>query len=534
MLALCVIFSVISTFVSPIPFQGHNRVSHRLLLISFDGFRWDYDQDVDTPNLDSMARDGVKAKYMTPAFITITSPCHFTLLTGKYIENHGVIHNMYFNITSGEKLAYHGTQGKSMWWDNGSLPIWITAQRQGLKTGSIFFPGGNATYRGENVNMKKVEKRSHKWGNETEWRENIDTVMNWFLEQDLDFVALYFGEPDSTGHKYGPDSQERKDMVSQVDRTVGYIRNSLKKYGLESKVNIIITADHGMKTVQKGPEEIVLRNLTNFSFSDIQFHLVDYGPTGLLVPKEGSLEKVYQALKNAHPKLNVFKKEDIPARLHYSNNSRITPLVLYGEPGYVIHGFAKLQFNTGEHGFDNLDMDMQTIFRAVGPSFKQGLVVEPFESVHVYALMCELLGIKPEPHDGSLEVTRNMLLANINDDKEVRKDLLWWLDRSNLEKEETLYNSGLDLSDDRRQPEGLESHPRTAGDSGKMDCRGDSGICSGHSGIAASKVTIVSWNKSTISKAYKLRQKPVPFHITAHSIRSGEASLANKNHASAE
>ncbi|OCT60459.1 ectonucleotide pyrophosphatase/phosphodiesterase family member 7 isoform X2 [Xenopus laevis] len=409
MLVRCVILLALFTLGSPIPLEGHSKAPHKLLLISFDGFRWDYDQDVDTPNLNIMARDGVKAKYMTPAFITITSPCHFTLLTGKYIENHGVIHNMYFNITTGQKVSYHGTQGVSMWWDNGSLPIWITAQRQGMNTGSLFFPGGNATYRGENVNVKKVETRTHTWGNETEWRENVDTVIRWFTQQDLDFVALYFGEPDSTGHKYGPDSEERKQMVSQVDRTVGYIRKCVKDHGLEDKLNIIITADHGMRTVQKGPDEIVLNNIENFSLSDLQFHLVDYGPSGLLVPKEGNLEKVYNALKNGHPKLNVFKKEEVPVRLHFSKNARITPLVLYGDPGYVIHGFAKLQFNKGEHGFDNDDIEMKTIFRAVGPSFKQNVVVEPFESVHVYALMCELLGIKPEPNDGSLDVTRNML-----------------------------------------------------------------------------------------------------------------------------
>ncbi|XP_075436141.1 ectonucleotide pyrophosphatase/phosphodiesterase family member 7 [Ascaphus truei] len=411
MLSRRLLFCTLVALGSPVPFPGRGRAPHKLLLVSFDGFRWDYDQDVYTPNLDGMASDGVKARYLTPAFLTVTSPCHFTLLTGKYIENHGVIHNMYFNITSGEKLPYYPTQGVSMWWDNGSLPIWVTAQRQGLNTGSLFFPGGNATYRGETVNVRKVEPAGQKWGNETEWKENVETVMGWFTEGDLDFVALYFGEPDSTGHLHGPDSQKRKDMVSQVDRMVGFIRSRIEHYGLTSTLNVIITADHGMRTVLKAPlfDEIVLSRLPNFTFSDLQFHLVDYGPTGLLVPKEGKLEKVYQTLKGAHPKLNVYKKEELPGRLHYSNNPRITPLVLYGDPGYVIHGYFKVQINKGEHGFDNEDMDMKTIFRAVGPSFRKGLLVEPFESVHVYALMCQLLGITPEPHDGSLEVTRNML-----------------------------------------------------------------------------------------------------------------------------
>ncbi|KAL8163420.1 UNVERIFIED_CONTAM: Ectonucleotide pyrophosphatase/phosphodiesterase member 7 [Gekko kuhli] len=318
------------------PLQG-TSTREKLLLVSFDGFRWNYDQDVDTPNLDAMARDGVKARYMTPPFVTQTSPCHFSLLTGKYIENHGVIHNMWFNTSTGQKLPYYNTQRVSSWWDNGSLPIWITAQRQGLKTASLFFPGGNATYQGEQVNMKKVEGLFHKYNNATEWRQNIDLVMKWFTTDSFDFVALYFGEPDSTGHKYGPESQQRKEMVSQVDQTVGYLRQSIREHGMSSALNLIITSDHGMETVTK-KDEIHLQKVANFSFQDIQFELVDYGPQGLLVPKPGKLEQVYEALKNAHPNLHVYKKEEFPKRFRYANNSRITPLVLYSDPGYVIHG----------------------------------------------------------------------------------------------------------------------------------------------------------------------------------------------------
>eukprot|EP00076_Gallus_gallus_P027686 XP_015151082.1 ectonucleotide pyrophosphatase/phosphodiesterase family member 7 [Gallus gallus] len=393
---------------SPVP---HTSGRDKVLLVSFDGFRWDYDQDVDTPNLDAMAAEGVKARYMTPAFITLTSPCHFTLLTGKYMENHGVIHNMCFNTSTGVKLPYYSTQGIDSWWDNGSLPIWITAQRQGLKTGSIHFPGTKAKYQGEEVSMKLVEPPLFNYSNETIWRQNIDTAMEWFTVNNLDFITLYFGEPDSTGHKYGPESTQRRNMVGQVDKTIGYLRQRIRESGLESNLNLIITSDHGMETVIKS-NEIYLRNVENFTFSDIQFELLDYGPNGLLIPKEGKLEHVYSVLKNAHPKLHVYKKEEFPKRFHYANHPRITPLLMYGDPGYVIHGRYKVQFNTGEHGFDNEAMNMKTIFRAVGPAFKQGLLVEPFESVNVYALLCELLGIAPEPHDGSLEVTRPMLRSS--------------------------------------------------------------------------------------------------------------------------
>ncbi|XP_036384701.1 ectonucleotide pyrophosphatase/phosphodiesterase family member 7.1 [Megalops cyprinoides] len=414
LLTVCLLLLLASPLLGA-PLSGSvTRPRNKLLLISFDGFRWDYDRDVDTPNLDAMAQDGVKASYVTPPFLTITSPAHFTLLTGRYIEKHGVIHNMWFNTTTQEKKQYYMTQFVDEWWDNGSLPIWITAQRQGLKAGSLHFPGTAATYQGERVEVSEVEPRFYDYSNEKEWQKNVDKVMgSWFSEQDLDFVSLYFGEPDQTGHKYGPDSPERREMVKQVDRTVGYIRSAVQRHRLTDSLNIIITADHGMTTVLRNGlvKEIILSEIPGFSFRDIKFHLVDYGPTGMLLPKEGMLEKVYSALKGAHPNLHVYKKEDMPGRLHYSNHPRILPLLLYADPGYVINGLIPVQFNKGEHGFDNLAMDMKPFFRAVGPDFHKNLVVGPFETVNVYPLMCHLLGITPETNDGSLDATRHMLIS---------------------------------------------------------------------------------------------------------------------------
>lgn len=208
-----------------------------------------------------------------------------------------------------------------------------------MKTGSFFFPGGNVTYQGEAVTQSRREGIAHNYKDEQEWRANIETVLGWFTRDGLDLVTLYFGEPDSTGHKFGPDSEERKRMVEQVDRTVGYLRTRIREEGLESRLNLIITSDHGMNKVnKKAPDLVEFHKFANFSFSDIYFELLDYGPNGMLYPKEGRLDKVYEVLKNAHPRLHVYKKEDFPKDLHYAGHSRITPLVMYSDPGYVIHG----------------------------------------------------------------------------------------------------------------------------------------------------------------------------------------------------
>uniref|UniRef100_A0A672N7I3 Ectonucleotide pyrophosphatase/phosphodiesterase 7 n=1 Tax=Sinocyclocheilus grahami TaxID=75366 RepID=A0A672N7I3_SINGR len=192
---------------------------------------------------------------------------------------------------------------------------------------------------------------------------DIIFMKEWFKDQDLDFVTLYFDDPDETGHKHGPDSSERREAVK-------------KKLTELDHLNIIITADHGMATVFKRGQvkEIVLTDIPGFSYKDLQFHLLDYGPSAMLLPKEGMLDKVYHALKGGHP-----------------------------NPGCT---------NKGEHGYDNEDMDMKPFFRAVGPDFHRNLLVGPFETVNVYPLMCYLLGIKPEINDGSLDNTQHMLISS--------------------------------------------------------------------------------------------------------------------------
>lgn len=407
---LGLLLPILLDWASGHPISGRKSFN-KLLLISFDGFRWNYDQDVDTPNMDRLAREGVKAKYLTPPFVTMTSPSHFTTISGRWIEDHGVIHNMMFDTETKWKYSFKTTLNKTEWWDNGVLPLWITAQRQGRKTASFHYPGGGAKYKGEAVQRSLVESYTHPDSNETEWRENIDIVMNWFTKEDFDFVTLYYGEPDNVGHKFGPETENRRVMIQQIDRTIGYLVEAIERHRLTEHLNVIITSDHGMTTVKKKPNvtEILLTNYIKYR-DLVKFDIVDYGGFGMILPKPGKEEALYEALKNAHPNLHVYKKEEFPERFHYAKHERVLPILLYADSGYNINGQLIIYFNKGDHGFDNDLEDMRTIFRAFGPDFKKNHLAEPFDSIHIYPLMCRLLGVTPEPHNGSLAVTQEMLV----------------------------------------------------------------------------------------------------------------------------
>ncbi|XP_067272946.1 ectonucleotide pyrophosphatase/phosphodiesterase family member 7 isoform X2 [Pseudorasbora parva] len=375
--------------------------------------QWNYDQDVDTPNLDMLVKEGVKAKYINPPAITMTSPSHFTTITGRWIENHGVVHNLMFNVTTGLRLTHKATLKKSEWWDNGALPLWITAQNQGLKTASFFYPGGAAKYSGQAVDRSLVLDHNHPDDNETEWRQNIDTVMGWFTKEDFDFVTLYYGEPDNVGHASGPETPERRKIIEQIDRTIGYLRESIHKNGLADHLNVILTSDHGMTTIKKASEvhEIKLSNYMSFA-NQSSFDLLDYGGFGMITPKKGKEQEVYDALKNAHPNLTVYKKEEIPEHFHIGKHERIQPIVLLADLGFNINSKILLHINKGDHGFSNEEMDMKMFFRAFGPDFRDNFLAEPFDSVSIYPLMCELLGVAPEANNGSLSDTKGMLVDN--------------------------------------------------------------------------------------------------------------------------
>ncbi|XP_042280404.1 ectonucleotide pyrophosphatase/phosphodiesterase family member 7 [Thunnus maccoyii] len=382
----------------------------KLLLISFDGFRWDYDQDVDTPNLDQLSKDGVKAKYITPPMLTMTSPSHFTTITGRWVEDHEVVHNLMFNSETNLKVPIKQTMTRSEWWDNGALPLWITAQNQGLKTASFYYPGGGANYSGQAVNRALVLEYGHPDDNETEWRENIDKVMSWFSEEDFHLVTMYYGEPDSVGHAKGPDHPDRKVIIKQIDRTIGYLREAIERHHLTDSLNVIISSDHGMTTVKKRPQvdEVVLNKYLNL-LKLTSFEILDYGGFGIIKPRLGKEQEVFDALSKV-PNITVYKKNEMPESFHLAKSERLPPIVVVGDLGFNLNSRFIVYVNKGDHGFHNGEMDMKTIFRAFGPDFKRNFLSEPFDSIHIYPLMCKLLQIEPAPHNGSLAVTENMLL----------------------------------------------------------------------------------------------------------------------------
>ncbi|KAK3089043.1 hypothetical protein FSP39_000369 [Pinctada imbricata] len=311
-------------------------------------------------------------------------------------ESHGIIGNhMYdpvFNATFGM-----GTK-ETRWWDGGE-PIWVTARKHNLTSATYFWPGSETEIRGYRPNIWLPYNESHPF------RTRIDRVIDWFVNENIDIATLYFHEPDHTGHVFGPDSQEILAKVREMDGILGYLMKKFEDHNLWDTVNMIVTSDHGMTSVDFQNKAIVISELV--SMDTIKF-TVDSGPIMQIFPVGRASDLVHE-LNSRNQPMTVYLKEDIPDFWHYKNNRRVMPVFAVADEGWSIVTQNSSDPEKGNHGYDNRLMSMKPIFYAAGPNFKKNFKSDTFRNVDIYPLICELLGISPSPNNGSLARVEDML-----------------------------------------------------------------------------------------------------------------------------
>eukprot|EP00057_Strongylocentrotus_purpuratus_P026173 XP_011680647.1 PREDICTED: ectonucleotide pyrophosphatase/phosphodiesterase family member 7-like [Strongylocentrotus purpuratus] len=381
----------------------------KVILLLADGLRWD-SYGLDLTNLKEVERNGVKASWMNGVFISMSTPSMYSIATGLYPESHGAIHNLYFDpVTKNRTYSYPEALNITEWFDTGAEPVWVTAIMQGLHAGTILYPGGNVPIKGISPD-KNIPSTEWFWLNYNMTSRIYDAI-SWLTDDDFDLIMLYFDNPDEWLHKYGIGSQEAIDKLYEVDDAIGYLFRVLEERGLDETVNVIILSDHGHINSETSKHV----NLYDYiASSDVDFIIADYGPNFQMVAVEGKLDEVYEALKSAHPALHVYKKEEIPERLHYGNHERVLPIFGFVDPGWHLHTTigANDSFTLSDHGYDTQWMVMKSSFYAQGPYFRRNYAAVPLESVDVYQLMCEILSLDPAPNNGSRDRYVDMLASS--------------------------------------------------------------------------------------------------------------------------
>src|SRR5258708_22000357 len=383
-----------------------------VILISLDGFRYDYLDLYRPANLNSLAAGGVRARWMIPSFTSKTFPNHYTIATGLYPQNHGIVENNIYDpaFKAIFTLSDRREVENSLWWLG--EPIWVTAEKQGQKAASVFYPGTEGEIAGTRPSYWK------RYDQETSDDARVDTILSWLdlpRDQRPTFLALYFSDPDDAGHEFGPVSKETKNAVLKVDEEIGRLIAGLKSRGIFSQINLIIVSDHGMATV-RWSNAILLDKLFDTSMATRIFWTREIVS---IFPKAGREDEIYLSLKRKlPPQARVSRKAEMPARFHYSQSPRIAPLLVLPAEGWILtnqKAFAEMREKgetkrlKGGHGYDNQLPSMRAIFIAHGEAFKKGKVVAPFENTQVYNIMTRILGLKPAVNDGNYEATKEVL-----------------------------------------------------------------------------------------------------------------------------
>jgi len=374
-----------------------------VLLISMDGFRYDYLNKANTPNFDKLLKNGVTSRALIPVFTSKTFPNHYSIATGMYAENHGLIANTFYATDLDKPYAIRDRNAVENGQFYGGEPIWVTAERQGVKTASYFWVGTEASINGvQPFYWKKYDQK-------VSFQSRIDSVISWFsypIKHRPRLTLLYFHEPDWTGHEYGPNSQETILQIERMDNVLGDLISKTNNLTISSKLNIIIVSDHGMTDVY--PEKTIdLSSYTDLSSLDV----TGAGPTVFISSNSKKLlKRTYNDLKNIK-NAKIYFKNKIPQRFHYRNHVRIPDILIVADEGWSLMPLGHGSYNPkGSHGYDNSLDNMKAIFIANGPSFKSGYTRDEFENIHIYPLVAHILGIEPfEKIDGDLEKVKDLL-----------------------------------------------------------------------------------------------------------------------------
>ncbi|MDQ3070610.1 MAG: alkaline phosphatase family protein [Acidobacteriota bacterium] len=379
------------------------QATPRVLLISLDGWRWDYRDRFETPVLDALAAEGASGARLQPAFPSKTFPNHFTLVTGLVPDHHGIVSNTIRDPDTGAwfRMADRAAVVDPTWWQ--AEPIWTTLEKQGRKTAPLLWPGSEAPIGGV------VPARFVVYEQDLTDAQRIDMLAASYAKPEAEwpvFATLYWHDVDTVGHRYGPGSKEVQAAAERVDRALGQLRARLESLGASS-LNVILVSDHGMSELSE-KRVIYLEDYIDLAAVET----VDSSPNLGLVPKTLTVDEIYARLADKHPHLNVYRKADIPARLQYGTHPRVPPVFIMADDGWTI--LPRRTSNStwsrfGTHGYDNSLDSMQGLFVAAGPAFRRGVRLEQVRSIDVYEVMCRILDVTPRKHDGDARLARAIL-----------------------------------------------------------------------------------------------------------------------------
>ncbi|KAL5501745.1 hypothetical protein ACEPAH_9005 [Sanghuangporus vaninii] len=413
--------------------NGTHDFKRTVLIVSIDGLRADYLDRGLTPHLLDISKKGLRAKYMKSIFPTLTFPNHWALMTGLYAESHGIVANNFWDPQS--QSEFHYNKEKSTWnptWWFGE-PMWETTGHANVISANLMWPGPPKTMSGASPTYFVP------WKDKVPLKEKLDQVMRWIdmpLDDRPQLIMAYEPSLDQAGHLMGPNSKLVNETLEDVDTFAKDLHLELAGRNLTDIVDVIFVSDHGM-TDTSHPELVYLDDILGEEGYSYIEHEDGWPSKGFRFSSKCNvthyLDILLKAADENPEKFDVYTRETMPERYHFSNNYRIAPVYVVPKIGYALTTRAEGDdgLSKGNHGYDNEEPSMRAMFVAHGPfstnvkdvhikrsvaeSWSSSLfrrsprknpppgwhsidnsayVMEGFENVQIYGLVMKLLGLE--------------------------------------------------------------------------------------------------------------------------------------------
>src|SRR5580704_15403881 len=189
------------------PNSAAQQAKHYVVLVSLDGFRYDYATKYGAKNLQAMAARGATAPDgMIPSYPSLTFPNHYTLVTGLYPDHHGIVANSFYDPARKERYSYSNPQstGDGSWYSG--TPLWVLAEQQGMRAACFFWPSSDAEIQGKRPTYY-LDPYDDKFPDE----KRVQQVLAWLQlppETRPHCITLYYANTDHAGHSYGREAPE--------------------------------------------------------------------------------------------------------------------------------------------------------------------------------------------------------------------------------------------------------------------------------------------------------------------------------------
>lgn len=374
--------SIIVLLLLSLPTKGSEEQT--VVLISLDGFRWDYIEKHGAKNIANIAKQGVRGHKMRPVYPTKTFPNHISMVTGLLPINHGVVENRFCDTKRSDCYSMGKGKDDSTWLSG--IPLWNLASMQGLKSATYFWPESDARFNG------MLPDYYYHYSKHSDYQKRVDQIVQWLTlpkEQRPRLVISYFSLVDTMGHEFGPDAMQTRDAVQQLDNLIGQLHNRINELSINA--NLVLVSDHGMSQVD--PEQsIALDTLPK----DDAFMVKNTGPRVLIYANQGTTraqisaykQRLVKAAKGRYIVLTDTQRE----AYHYKNNGRTGDIILQTVAPKAFANKEHINY-LGTHGYAYSE-DMAATFVAQGPAFKQNLVLKEVSNLDIYPLIANVLGLK--------------------------------------------------------------------------------------------------------------------------------------------